>query len=805
MGEGAKGDGTRGAQRNPSPHLSESAEPHAAPSASGTPPSAGVDRAVDRAEAPRLRSVGWWLVQLGIIASAVYYFWPVMRCLDGCFVDLHALRDDPGVEVEVSDLRLNAWILGWVQRALLDPAISLFDSNTFHPAHGALTGSEHMIGVALQVLPLRGYTTDAVALHQGALMLSSLVLAWTSFALVRWATGSAWAAGVAAVASFFAPWRLTELSHLQLLSVQWMPLIWLLVMRIGLGDGGVRAVLLLALVLSIQLLSSYYLAFFTTLSLGVLLGVLCLLLLARRAVFADLVRVGAALAIPYVLLVWLSLPYLARDASELTARYAFPASSSIASSWSALAPAFRVTLGVPLMDVSYGIPALVFVLAVTALSVWAEPSPDRRPAERRDRSLPRSAAEEEDARLLRVRTLALALWGIALAAFVMSLGRRLMVGGEWWSLPGSWLAAAPGFANLRAPHRWLILVGVAAPLLAGLGAWTFEKWLRGAAGRPRRGAVAVAVGRAVVLIVLLTTLPWRPLPVRAAIEARHRVDPAYKALALLPPGPIVEIPWPMTVVGDIVLASRYTLASTLHWRPTLNGFTAYRPPSYELLQRVAQQLPHPRAVSQLRSLAGLRYIVVHVSRLSPAAARAWSGLGTGPLQLVYLDPNTRIYEVAASQAAGSLSEALVSSEARALTLTGLSREPLGEQSTGSFELTLPDRIRIFANDRSAIPVPVSIENRSRRTWPGLDVQREGLVELRYRFALAESPDRVIQRGTAPLDVDLPAGLRTATVAHLRPPARAGDYWLEAELVQRLGDRLVPLSLEARRVAVRVVP
>ena len=544
MAEGAKGDKTQRVQRDPS----KGAETQRASAAAASPGgSVGVSTNAAEDDVPRSRGVGWWVMQLGIVGAAGYYFWPVIRCLDGCFVDLHVLRDDPGVEVDVSDIRLNAWILGWVQRALLDPAISLFDSNTFYPAPGALAGSEHMIGVALQMLPLRAYSVDAVALHQGALILSSLVMALTSFALVRWATGSVWAAGVAAIAALFAPWRLTELSHLQLLSAQWIPLIWLLVMRIGLGDGGLRSVLLLAFVLSIQLLSSYYLAFFTTLSIAVLLSVLGVLVVTRRTALADLMGVVAALVIPYGLLTWSSLPYLARDASELTARYAFPTSSSLAASWGAVAPAFHVTFGAPIAGVGYGIPALVFVLAVTALAAWAEPSPATPLAVRRDRHLPRSVAEEEDARLMRVRTLGLALWGIVLAAFVLSSGRRLLIGGEWWALPGSWLALAPGFSNLRAPHRWLILVGVAAPLLAGLGAWTFEKWLRGV-GTPRRSAVAV--GRAVVLLTLLATLPWRPLPVRAAIEARHRVEPAYRALALLPPGPIVEIPWPMTVVGS---------------------------------------------------------------------------------------------------------------------------------------------------------------------------------------------------------------------------------------------------------------
>ena len=68
-------------------------------------------------------------------------------------------------------------------------------------------------------------------------------------------------------------------------------------------------------------------------------------------------------------------------------------------------------------------------------------------------------------------------------AFVLALGTKLQVGEQLWSLPGYWAwQLVPGFSNLRAPHRWLILVGLAAPVLAGVSL----AWLqRLAAGRGR--------------------------------------------------------------------------------------------------------------------------------------------------------------------------------------------------------------------------------------------------------------------------------------------------------------------------------
>ena len=67
-------------------------------------------------------------------------------------MDLAALQSGAGVQIHVADQRLNAWILGWVQRALLGRTESFFDANIFYPATGTLTGSEHMLGMAI---PLR--------------------------------------------------------------------------------------------------------------------------------------------------------------------------------------------------------------------------------------------------------------------------------------------------------------------------------------------------------------------------------------------------------------------------------------------------------------------------------------------------------------------------------------------------------------------------------------------------------------------------------------------------------------------------
>ena len=98
---------------------------------------------------------------------------------------------------QAADARLNAWILAWDQHAFATQPSALFDANIYYPARNALAASEHLLAVAALLLPLRALDASPVLLHQAALVGSSLLLALTSAALVRWLTGSSFAAFVA--------------------------------------------------------------------------------------------------------------------------------------------------------------------------------------------------------------------------------------------------------------------------------------------------------------------------------------------------------------------------------------------------------------------------------------------------------------------------------------------------------------------------------------------------------------------------------------------------------------------------------
>ena len=178
---------------------------------------------------------------------------------------------------DLGDSLLNMWILSWDCEQLLailhgdvSRVVTFFDANIFHPAPLALAYSEHLLPQALQVLPIYALTGNPILCYN-LLFLSTFVLsALGMYLLVRQLTGNALAAFVAGLLFAFAPYRLPQSSHVQVLSSQWMPFVLYGIRRYFDGTGGpdgrgrnVRPLLWAAVALAVQNLScGYYLLYF---------------------------------------------------------------------------------------------------------------------------------------------------------------------------------------------------------------------------------------------------------------------------------------------------------------------------------------------------------------------------------------------------------------------------------------------------------------------------------------------------------------------------------------------------------------
>ena len=167
----------------------------------------------------------WWPASAGR-ASAWYLVltlgmtWPLAAGI---------ARDIPW---DLGDSLLNCWILGWnadhVLRALggdIGALRGILDANIFYPSPLALAYSELLVAQTLQILPVYALTHNLILCYN-LLFLSTFVLSGTGmFLLARHFTRDWRVAFVAGLIFAFAPYRWAQISHLQVISVQWMPFV----------------------------------------------------------------------------------------------------------------------------------------------------------------------------------------------------------------------------------------------------------------------------------------------------------------------------------------------------------------------------------------------------------------------------------------------------------------------------------------------------------------------------------------------------------------------------------------------------
>jgi hypothetical protein len=165
-----------------------------------------------------MRRATYALAAYTVIALVVT--WPLARGLT---------RD---VAWDLGDSVLNMWILSWDAeqfRAILGGdakrLLTFFDANIFHPAPLSLAYSEHLVPQALQIFPVYILTKNPILCYN-LLFLSTFVLSGLGmYLLVRELTGNDAAAFVGGLLFAFAPYRIPQSSHLQVLSSQWMPFV----------------------------------------------------------------------------------------------------------------------------------------------------------------------------------------------------------------------------------------------------------------------------------------------------------------------------------------------------------------------------------------------------------------------------------------------------------------------------------------------------------------------------------------------------------------------------------------------------
>jgi hypothetical protein len=587
--------------------------------------------------------------------------WPLARGL---------ARD---VAWDLGDSILNMWILAWDCERFLDVLFGhyshlrhFFDANIFHPAPLTLAYSEHLVPQALQIFPLYALTKNPILCYN-ILFLSTYVLSGVGmFLFARELTGNTAAAFVGGLLFAFAPYRIPQASHLQVLSSQWMPFA-LYGFRRWVEHGRTRALAGATAATVLQGLScGYYLIYFSPFAAAYVTWELWRVGRIRdRRRWLSLViaaSIGAAVIAPFVL------PYLAvsrqlqlaRSLGETTRLsadvYSYATASVAERFWgSRLADVFQKREG----ELFPG--TVPIVLALIGVALWQRAGIERTPSTARERTawvfwavawLHVVAAAATiifrrltldlwlfDLRLIDATQLllraaiayAIALWlsprlrvraaafmrtrgffaGALFAALWLSLGPSPQVLGRPLDLASPYRFLwnhVPGFDGLRVPARFAMIVTLMLAVLGSFGAAVIA--------RSRHGLSVLAVLAAAFLFeagaapfVVNGMTPIRDFNQPSArLEVPSRAPAVYVAVGELPADTTVaDLPF-----GEADYDLRAMFYSIGRWRPILNGYSGFFPLHYGRAKAALNEVPrHPDfSMATLREF-GATHVIVH--------------------------------------------------------------------------------------------------------------------------------------------------------------------------------------------------
>lgn len=540
-------------------------------------------------------------------------------------------RDVPG---DFGDPLFAAWVLAWDATHL---GRGWWSANIFAPHPLALAYSEHFLPQALQVLPIYALTKDPILCYN-LLFLSTFVLSGLGmFLLGRELTGSAAAGFVAGLAFAFAPYRIANVPHLQVLSSAWMPFVLyglhrhFATERPGPLTGAATAWL------AQNLSSGYYLLFFSP--------VVVLYIaweLTRHGLWRDfraMTRIAAAIAIVLATTAPFMLPYLELRGLGFNPRslaetkrfsadvYAYLTADPNLRLWGSIAQVWPKSEGLLFPGLTIVVLAAIGLRYKEATAEHAENA--RQNISLRSLRAPRLLlfiAGAVVATLLlgfsirlpgvKITSLSRVLTICAIAgAVLLAVSRAVRDASRRWMLTPAGILATitlfavvmsfgpdiqargrqvtavnvyalfydhvPGFDGVRVPARFAMIVtlGLAALAALGVAAIAPRQQTRAAA---IAGALILAEAFAVPIPINQSSTGYRqarlaPLPPALAIGAG--APEVYRYAAQLPAAAVlIELP-----LGEPTFDIRYMFYSTLHWRRLVNGYSGGAPPEYEML------------------------------------------------------------------------------------------------------------------------------------------------------------------------------------------------------------------------------
>jgi hypothetical protein len=717
---------------------------------------------------------------------------------------------------DLGDSLLNMFLLEWNARQV-PLSERWWHLPQFYPVQGVLSFSEHLLGLAPITTPIILATGDALLAYNVAFFLSFVLCALAAHLLVYQLTGRHDLAVIGGLAYGFAPYRMAQFAHVQVLSSYWVP-VALAALHMFVQRRQRRWLVLFAVAWLFQALACGYYLFY----LSVLIGLWILWFAVGRIRTADLARLAVAWGLAIAAMIPIALGYLKysrlyglkRWPDEIQAFSADIASLLMASPnlylWGWLKVVER-----PESALFPGL-ALVCVIAIGVIVAWSAAAHESVARLRAPRILLGLAAvfgviaatpfwfgawklEVLGLKLLSVGTpqkplsvavllavaaglmhpsiragwrrrsplafytlAAIAMWLLSLGPAPTLMGKPLL-----YKAPYSWLMMLPGVEGVRVPARFWVLATACLAVAAALALrHVTERW-------PQARKALVATFACLLLIeswpsglILVPPPAMRPSHARA----------------------VARLELPMRSGHDLVALYR----ATEHKRPLVNGYSGYFAPHYGALQDLVDRR-NGAALGHLMSLGAIEVVVDHAD--DPAGTWRAFVAAQPYAEIVHHDPEYTTFRLPA-QSAGRLQ--LPRFTKPRLTIAGVTasvhQERVGRMTDGDLisrwdtggpqdpsnvlTIDLGRSIRVeglellVAGYRADFPRRLVVElSEDGRAWvPGW----EGETALLALTAALEAPL------TEPLGI--PLGERSARFIRLRQTSSDGTYyWSVAEL------------------------
>lgn len=188
------------------------------------------------------------MVAISLVA-AVAMTWPLARVFGTRFCG------------GFGDPQLTLWSMRWLRDALASGQNPFFTPRLYHPQGTTLVFHTFDLPSSLLVLPLWGLVPE-IAIYNTAVLLAFALTAYGMARLARELTGDDLCGVLAGILFAGVPYHYAHLAHLHLLSMGWVPLYVLHLLRLVDDRGGNRDALLGGLWLALASLASWYHLFF---------------------------------------------------------------------------------------------------------------------------------------------------------------------------------------------------------------------------------------------------------------------------------------------------------------------------------------------------------------------------------------------------------------------------------------------------------------------------------------------------------------------------------------------------------------